>query len=170
MTWWHNETYNIGEVVQSIRRPGLWKETNEINITRPGFYKELSINITTIHSPYGRCYAIYFYNTLKSVDEFYALKINTATVSKVTIYLHESHNEIGLLWSYWPINPVTVELADRDQFIVTSQKNTYTPRVSKSMLPCNNDEEYSYPKCVTKWLRRKYIDMFAQLNKTSKFI
>ncbi len=168
MNWWLNETYNIDDVIQNIRKPGPWRDTNATTINRTGYYDDLNLDIKTVESPYGRCYSLYFHNSLSSEDQFYGITINTTQVPEMTFYIHEKFNEVGLLWSYWPIDPETITVKEKDQFIVEIQKNTYTPRDSNSIISCKSEDNYSYPDCVTRWIRRKYLETFVQNNKTGE--
>ncbi len=128
------------------------------------------MDIKTLPSPYGRCYSIYFDKALKTLQEFYGIRFNTTKVQEITLYVHEKDDEIGLLWSYWPIDPETFTVRENDQFIVTIQENTYTPRPQSSTIPCNIDDDYSYPKCVKDWIRRTYLNLFSKHNKTGEQI
>ncbi len=166
--WWYNGTYDISDMLYSIREPGLWDQTNETIINNTGYYKNINVDIKTVHGAYGRCYSIYLLNTLQAEGDYYAIRINMSVVNELTIYVHEPYNEVGLLWSFWPVDPVTFSIRSKGQIQLTIQKDTYTPRITHSMFPCNSDNDYSYPKCVTDWLKREYVNLFIKHNKTSK--
>ncbi len=170
MTWWNNETYDVADVIKSVRASGPWRKTNGTIIDKPGYYRDVNLTIKPVPSAYGRCYSMYFHTTLKSSHEYYGVTVNTDIFPEITFYLHEKHNEIGLLWSYWPISPVTFSVKAKDQLIVTVQKDTHTPTSTYSTFACTNDYNHSYPKCVTERIRKAYIDMFTKHNKTGELI
>ncbi len=167
LEWWYNETFNIQDVLLSIKRPGPWLETNATTIVDTGFYEELNVEIKLVPSAHGRCYSIYFYERLKSDNEFYGMKFKLIAPD-LTFYLHESYNEVGLVGSYWPIDPVTFTVKDAEQHSIMSRRNFYTPKMTQRVLTCNADDSYSYPACVTEWTRRKYYEAFAESNKTGR--
>ncbi len=166
--WWYNGTYDISDILSTIKEPGLWDQTNETIIDRTGYYESINVDIKTVHGAYGRCYSIYLLNTLKAEGDFYAITVNMSLVKELTFYVHEPYNEVGLLWSFWPVDPVTFSLRSKEQVILTIQKDTYTPRITSSMFPCSSDNEYSYPKCVTDWVKREYVGSFKKHNRTGK--
>ncbi len=166
--WWYHETYNIQDVVHSIKKPGPWFLTDETLIDRTGYYDELNVIIKTVHSAHGRCYSIYFNDTLKSEHEFYSLRVKLVLVPEITFYVHERYNEVGAIFSYWPLDPITFTVKAAEQHTVTFQNDYYTPRIAQDMPPCIKDDIYSYPRCVTEWAKKKYIDAFVEQNVTCK--
>ncbi len=124
------------------------------------------MNIKTVHTAYGRCYSVYFDEFVVSNVDYYTLNFSLAGVTEMTLYVHEEHDEVGLLWSFWPIDPLAFNIKKKQQMQLIVQKNSFIPRLTQTAFTCNNAEDYSYPKCVTDWLRRQYLDLFAEHNKT----
>ncbi len=164
--WWYNETYEAGDVLYGIRKPGLWYQTDETIISTAGYYDSLNVSIKTVHTAYGRCFSVYFDDFMVSNVDYYTLNFSLAEISEMTLYVHEKHNEVGLLWSFWPIDPIAFNIKKKQQMQLIIQKNTFIPRISQTESACNNEESYSYPKCVTDWLRKKYLNLFAEHSKT----
>ena len=59
-----------------------------------------------------------------------------------------------------------------DAKVVSAQFDTFKPLLQddESEVPCNDSKNFSYPKCVSEWIRKEYREVFRRNNRTGKTI
>ncbi len=169
LSWWHNATYDIEDVLIGIRKPGFWHDVNETIVKGTGHYHQLNASINEVSTNYGRCYSIYLNSPLKNEDEYYTFRFDMSYHDELQIFVHEKYAEVGLLWSFWPVEPHSFTLKDKGHVISVVQEDRYKP-IKYEYVSCIDDKEksYSYPKCVRDWARQAFKDMFENNNRTGK--
>ncbi len=158
LSWWHNETYEIQDIVTGVR-PDYARMRNLTPITGAGPYDHIRMNISEMSTNYGKCYTFHFGRPLGEGD-FYAIHFDLTRHDSILVYLHEEGNEVGLNWSFWPISPSSLAVRRGQQHTVLCRRGTMAKRVH-DVVPCEDKEGHSYPGCITQWARKRYKSLFT---------
>ncbi len=108
---------------------------------------------------YGRCFAIHFDWVIDASGQYFSVKFNMSSHPELFIYVHERHDEVGLHWGFWPINPIQHVIHGNADYTFKLRKNLFRPLDNDG---CVAEEEYSYPECVVRWARNKFVNMFQE--------
>ncbi len=161
---WLNDTYQIDDIIEHIMAPGPFETSPRIVLNQTGWYADTNVTLLEVSTVYGRCYAIHFSAyTLTSHNDFFTLKFNMSRHEELFLYFHEDYDEIGLNWGYYPILPIQIIIGRRRHYTVSVRTNLFKPYNNKG---CLKTDDYSYPECVVKWARKRYVEMFKENNRT----
>ncbi len=146
------------------KRPGPeWDRIPETTLNRTGYYPELNSTVHEISTVYGRCYSLHFHYDITDETEYFSIKFDMSQHQELLLYFHEDYNEVGLHWGFWPVKPTQLVLGKNVWYTVTSRRDKFKPIVDDGE-KCEEEEEYSYQKCVVDWSRRTFKRMFENAN------
>ncbi len=155
----------MDDIISFIKHPGPWHEVNKTELNGPGNYSEIRTIVSEVSTNYGRCYSFYL-DWPMSGNDFYSFGFNMSKHDELILFIHQRQNEVGLNWGYWPVSPFSIVVKKKDEIMLTVQRNFF--KTLKSLVHCEEDEDYSYPSCVMAWAKAEYGRMFKRYNKTGK--
>ncbi len=66
--------------------------------------------------------------------------------SRLVLFAHEKHNEIGLNYAFWPIKPASVAVSHEDQLTVIYKQSYYVAKHSKTKIQACTVQYVEYLK------------------------
>ncbi len=164
---WLNETYELYEVLEYLKAPGAWHSSPVAVLNQTGWYENVNVTMHEVSTEYGRCYAIHFSDYIVTAEsQFFTLKLNMSRHKELFLYIHEDYDEIGQNWGFYPILPTQVVIARQGHYTISAQNNVFQPFNNKG---CRSNDDYSFPMCVVKWARKRFIEMFTESNRTGEY-
>ena len=146
-TAWKEITFNVDDLIESINvryNGGTYLRCHNLHDSKCNDVYSI-IPLNTVH--YGRCYTI----EVSRKSHFYAFdNIVLVYKRKINLFVHGLGQEIGIVGSFFPVDPLMYQLAFNTQYKINFD---LIYDVTDEKLNCDETlDEDDYYKCARQWI------------------